>query len=375
MKKIFTLISVALLAVSAFAQDQPSKEELIEKGALYEAKEITMGDITWIIKNDKAINDEAGTVFYPVMGQGNAIDEIYAEEIWTDGEPTGNFRPYYTYIDYEKGITGTPGYGLYYKFTPTVAGALKVKVWVNKGNRRTCVVPLSTGVPLKYGVDYQFEGYINGQDGNVYPAGHPKEGQKYYTFFTADEMLQRHNNAKVKEGVDTAPFVLEAGNQALWGWITFDVKANESYYVFQMSSQLGFAGYEFTPTGGVTETYDAALGKNITDMEDAFLNVITKVDDGEGHMVPDPSGLANNVGTTGRSIVSISTTNMAVEAVGSATPTAVVPGEKITTGIEAIKNIHVEENVNAPVYNLAGQKVNANAKGLLIKNGKKFMNK
>lgn len=34
---------------------------------------------------------------------------------------------------------------------------------------------------------------------------------------------------------------------------------------------------------------------------------------------------------------------------------------------------NVEESVNAPVYNLAGQKVNASAKGLLIKNGKKFI--
>lgn len=43
-----------------------------------------------------------------------------------------------------------------------------------------------------------------------------------------------------------------------------------------------------------------------------------------------------------------------------------------TTGITDITK-NVEENVNAPVYNLAGQKVNANAKGLLIKNGKKFI--
>ena len=46
------------------------------------------------------------------------------------------------------------------------------------------------------------------------------------------------------------------------------------------------------------------------------------------------------------------------------------------TGIVAIKDdVTNAVNVNAPVYNLAGQKVNANAKGLLIKNGKKFMNK
>ena len=49
---------------------------------------------------------------------------------------------------------------------------------------------------------------------------------------------------------------------------------------------------------------------------------------------------------------------------------------KDPTGIIAIKDdVTNAVNVNAPVYNLAGQKVNANAKGLLIKNGKKFMNK
>jgi hypothetical protein len=42
------------------------------------------------------------------------------------------------------------------------------------------------------------------------------------------------------------------------------------------------------------------------------------------------------------------------------------------SSVKSIKN--VTEN-NGEVYNLAGQKVNANAKGLVIKNGKKFVNK
>ncbi|MBO5156662.1 MAG: hypothetical protein J6C05_05960 [Prevotella sp.] len=40
-----------------------------------------------------------------------------------------------------------------------------------------------------------------------------------------------------------------------------------------------------------------------------------------------------------------------------------------------ISDITVADNANAPAYNLAGQRVNANAKGLVIKNGKKYMNK
>lgn len=48
----------------------------------------------------------------------------------------------------------------------------------------------------------------------------------------------------------------------------------------------------------------------------------------------------------------------------------------ITTGI---KNVNVDNNVkfdaNAPVYNLNGQRVSKNTKGILIQNGKKFINK
>lgn len=32
-------------------------------------------------------------------------------------------------------------------------------------------------------------------------------------------------------------------------------------------------------------------------------------------------------------------------------------------------------DANAPAYNLTGQRVNTNAKGLVIKNGKKYVNK
>ena len=50
-------------------------------------------------------------------------------------------------------------------------------------------------------------------------------------------------------------FVISTGNQAFWGWITIPVEAGESYYVFQLSSQLGFGGYDFTFDGseGISE--------------------------------------------------------------------------------------------------------------------------
>jgi hypothetical protein len=49
-----------------------------------------------------------------------------------------------------------------------------------------------------------------------------------------------------------------------------------------------------------------------------------------------------------------------------------VVGGQITTGIE---NVTVKKNVPAAIYNIAGQRVNNNYKGLVIKEGKKFVNK
>ena len=49
------------------------------------------------------------------------------------------------------------------------------------------------------------------------------------------------------------------------------------------------------------------------------------------------------------------------------------PVDPVNTGIDCIEN--VELNVNAPMYNVAGQKVNANFKGIVLQNGKKFINK
>ena len=44
----------------------------------------------------------------------------------------------------------------------------------------------------------------------------------------------------------------------------------------------------------------------------------------------------------------------------------------VVTSIDAIAS--ETENANAPMYNLAGQRVNNSYKGIVIKNGKKFFN-
>ncbi|SFO72522.1 hypothetical protein [Prevotella sp. tf2-5] len=335
MKKFFTLISMALVAMSVNAQDLPEH--------CYPIKSITWGDITWKNGNNKKDKDNADMYF--LMGTGNGYKDIYAEEIYTDGEPTGNYRAYYTYIDYEKGETGAPGYGLYYKFTPSTSGTLKVNVWVNKGNRKTFVVKASDGKPMTPYVDYTFDGYVNGQN---------LDGKPIY--FTATEIKTRHddfNEEQKAAGKDpVSDYVIEKGNQAVWGWITFNVEAGESYIVYQQSSQLGFGGFEFgsekyvaSPTGGVADAFKAVI---------------------------DADGKATNVTTEG-SVVEFTACGVAVKAVGGAVPTAVVPNLD-PTGINNVKKA-AEVDANAPIFNLAGQKVDKSQKGILIQNGKKFVNK
>ena len=47
--------------------------------------------------------------------------------------------------------------------------------------------------------------------------------------------------------------------------------------------------------------------------------------------------------------------------------------QPVDAGIDSIENDVLD--VNAPMYNIAGQKVNASYKGIVLQNGKKFINK
>ncbi|MBE6260301.1 MAG: hypothetical protein E7107_05675 [Prevotella sp.] len=361
MKKIFTLIAMAFVAVGVNAQETDSQGHAAGK---YPVKNVVWKSITWKNGNNKKDKNNNDMLF--LMGTGNGYATLLADYYYSDDKGDWFTRPAYTYISYESGETGIPAYGLYYKFTPAAAGTLKVNVWVNKGNRKTFVVKASTGAPLVPYVDYSFDGYVNGQNTNTdQPKIDPETGQQQLdndgnpvwiqapTYFTAEEIKARHDAAKVGEdGVDSAPYVIDAGNQAVWGWITLNVEAGESYVIYQQSSQLGFGGYEFNG-----ESYIACLnmGETIA-LNTEFANVV------------DADGNATNVDNRG-SVVNFGTASMAVEAVGGAEPES-VEADFDGTGISVL---NAELNVNAPVYNLAGQRVENGFKGLVIQNGKKYM--
>ena len=221
--------------------------------------------IKWEKKNQGDIN------FSYIAGTGVPAVSMVAEEIYTEGEATGKYRVVYTTFDPEKG--GEPQSGLYYKFTTKADGALKVGIWANKNNRTTFLVDSET----KQATPYLVEGYINGQNG--------EDGKKKWL-----------SNEEIRAlGSEEKPWVIGAGNQPFWGNVIIDAKAGKTYWLFQGNSQIGFQQYTFYP------------GKSKEDV----------------------------------------------------------------TSVEAVKT--VAEMANGARYNLAGQKVDSAYKGVVIQNGKKML--
>lgn len=231
----------------------------------------------------KLSSDGSVEPFYYVQGNGNPVDisKVTWEEITSDGVPTGKYRAYWNDAYYNPdGTNGLPTNGTYVTLTAKKDGVMKVAIWVNKGNRDVYVAKGSDAKALAFGTDVKVSGYVNGQNWDVADDS-PLKGQPMY---------QEDIPVKGTEGTDA--YIIGAGNQAVWVYLTFNAVANETYYVFNKNTQMGFGGFEFT------------------------------------------------AGTSGVSDITAET-----------------------------------EDPNAPVYNLAGQRVSKNAKGILIQNGKKFIRK
>jgi hypothetical protein len=251
-------------------QDITIGAQIDEALHLYELVSInSTKPIKWEKKNQGDIN------FSYIGGMGVPAVSMVAEEVYTEGEATGKYRVVYTTFDPDKG--GEPQSGLYYKFTTKADGALKVGIWANKGNRTTFLVDSET----KQATPYLVEGYINGQNG--------EDGKKKW--LSNDEIKAIHDAS----GNAGNPWVIGAGNQPFWGNVIIDAKAGKTYWLFQGNSQIGFQQYTFYP------------GKSKEDV----------------------------------------------------------------TSVETIKTI--AEKANGARYNLAGQKVDSAYKGVVIQNGRKML--
>jgi hypothetical protein len=216
---------------------------------LYEVASVeAWNEIKWEKGNQGDID------FWYIKGTGNPYVKMNAVENSKDGEWLGTYKADYVYYEPD-GSIGMPITGLYYKFTASAAGAFKVKVWANKGNRQTFVVNAKTMKAERL----LASGYINGVNG--------ADGKK--KLLTVDQVDSVHhvciygNYEKAVAAGEKTPdelaqmkaeadadsiakqYVIGNGGQNFWGWLTFDVEAGEEYWVFQHSSQIGFGGFEF----------------------------------------------------------------------------------------------------------------------------------
>lgn len=231
------------------------------------------------------VKSQSDISFNYIAGTGTPAVSLLAEEIWTDDSPTGKYRLAVTAFD--PAVGGEPKSGLYYKFTTKVDGALKVGIWANKGNRTTFLVDGET----KEASDYLVEGYINGQkytEDDLTAGKCTSEQVGQWKWLTNDEIVALNTSGN--------KWVIGAGNQPFFGNIIIDAKAGKTYWLFQGNSQIGFQGYTFAP--GAKK-------------------------------------------------------------------------EDLVEGIESVKILAAKSN--APIYNLAGQRVSNGFKGLAIQNGKKIV--
>lgn len=212
-------------------------------------------DVKWELKNH--LNDGASDLHYGMItGTGNPAMEFDAEEVLDGESRTGHYRPAYKY--YTPDCGKMPVQGLYYKFTAKAAGELKIFVWSNKNSRNTFLVDEATTMP----VAYKAEGYINGQN----------DGDGKKKWLTAEDIQAIHDAAKCQkdeEGniipdTDSAPYVIGAGNQPFWGNVVYTMAANQTVWLFQDSSQIGFHGYEFTADASAINNISVAPVKAVT---------------------------------------------------------------------------------------------------------------
>ena len=269
-KSIIT-ITAGKATVTAVGGTTPANDETIgggaqqiTPGAAVEGKENTYqvasvgawNDVSWGLKNQGDID------FWYITGAGNPYVNMFCIQNSKDGELVeGSYKADYVYYEPD-GSVGMPITGLYYKFTASAQGAFKVKVWANKGNRKTFVVNAATQKAERL----YASGYINGVNDEsgkkklltveqVDSVHHIYIWGNYETALAkgkAEDQTQEEFDAKMaemkaeceKNELDRQ-YVIGNGNQNFWGWLTFDVEPGEEYWVFQHSSQIGFGGFEF----------------------------------------------------------------------------------------------------------------------------------
>lgn len=250
--------------------------------------------------------------FYSVIGSGVPYISFVSKQNYKDGSPEDRYYPGFhgenaedpdgwTYYNPD-GSLGMPNSGNYVKATATEAGVMKIGTFVQSGNtRQLYIAKESTKKTLVWNADVNTTEYK--VEGYSQAAKHSDNTWFFIPSFTVEDyIIGPETNFTFTDAVTGETVEKNILNSRKFIWFVFDVEPGETYWVFGKNWQIGFQGVKFYK------------GKTIKDY----------------------------------------------------TP----------TGIDTPKTETIIVNdVNAPVYNLAGQKVSKDSKGVLIQNGKKFVNK
>ena len=298
MKKIFTLIAVALATMSVNAQEvwkaaeydltQAVQQELTE--GIYGAGTADAPDtsvpgklITSIITastenitmtglstpnslSKKDVEEGKTQVYWELKGKPaddanpndalvtDACNPKFAQYLMPKGNPEATHWEFYeqnsdgdevfrAYGTYWNPGDNMPAKGAYWKFDTKAAGTLKLGVYVNKGNHLFYVVDAATKQPLapasvNVAIYYQNTGFAY-------------ESQKDETTGEVIPGTEKYLN----EGVMADDYILQhtngcTQNRLALGYVSFPVEAGKTYYVFCQKSQIGLYGFEFTAGAG-----------------------------------------------------------------------------------------------------------------------------
>ena len=289
MKKIFTLISVALCAMSVNAQSlwkaaefdlstavEADLSEGVYGGGTAEGPDtsipltiksstitatvdgVTMTGVSTPNSLSKKDVDEGKTqVYWELKGKDDGSDNLalttpectpqFTQYLMPKGNPgfqhwefyefnsDGDevFRAYDTY--WEPGATAMPAKGAYYKFAATKSGDLRVAIFGNKNANPTYIVDEATLQPLapatvKVSIYYQNTTFV--YEGSV------DEGTaKYFNVGEqAEDYVLQHTNGVTQ-------------NRQVLGYLDFAVEAGKTYWLFNPKSQIGIYGFYFAEGG------------------------------------------------------------------------------------------------------------------------------
>lgn len=154
--------------------------------------------------------------FYEYNNDGDAVHRVYDGPYWTPG------------------CEWLPKKGCYYLFTVKNDGKLKVAIFLNQSNQRPLYIVDESTKDVLAKNNISIIGFLQN---NTYEKDANGNACGTNEFILNDNYIVER---KIDGKTEGRPF---------FGYVTFDVKANGSYYLFSSTSQPGIFGYEFIAGG------------------------------------------------------------------------------------------------------------------------------